>query len=217
MSATATPAEQRVFLEDVRWETFQALLHETGERRGRLAYDQGLLEIMSPSYEHENIAGLLGQFVRVLAEETDLPIRTVRSTTLERVDQRRAVEADESFHLGDHARGSRRQDLDLRRDPPPDLVIEVDISRTSRARLRIYAALGVPEVWQWVGDGVRVLGLAKDGTFGELGTSIAFPELSIAVLDRFLRRGLAVDDTQLVREFRAWVRSAVATRRQDPD
>jgi Uma2 family endonuclease len=88
-ATTATQGEQRVFLGDLRWETFEALLDDLGEPRGRLAYDQGLLEIMSPSFEHEGITGLLGHLVGVLAEELDIPIRTVGMTTLKRVDQQR--------------------------------------------------------------------------------------------------------------------------------
>lgn len=79
MRVTTAPGEQRVFLGDVRWETFQALLHDLGEHRGRLAYDQGLLEIMSPSYDHESIKGLLGHFVRALADELAIPIRAAGS------------------------------------------------------------------------------------------------------------------------------------------
>ncbi|MFO0981453.1 MAG: Uma2 family endonuclease [Planctomycetota bacterium] len=210
MSLTTADGEQRVFLGDVRWETFQALLHDVvGEHRGRWAYDQGLLEIMSPSYDHESIKALLGRCIETVAEELAIPIRAAGSTTLQRLDQRRAVEADESFYVGDHARGSRQPKLDLRRDPPPDLVVEVDISRSSRARLSIYAAMGVPEVWQWIGDHLSVLRLQPSGEYLAADASQIFPMLPLAGLEPLLRRRHEVDDTQLVREFRAWLKTVL--------
>ncbi|MFO0983483.1 MAG: Uma2 family endonuclease [Planctomycetota bacterium] len=206
MSSTTTAGEQRVFLGDVRWETFEALLDDLGEPRGRLAYDQGLLEIMSPSYDHESVAGLLGQFIRVIAEALALPIRAARSTTLKRVDQQRAVEADESFYVGEHARGPRPIDIDLLRDPPPDLVVEVDLSRSSRARLRIYASLGVPEVWQWSRDRLSVLHLESNGAYAMTATSQFFPIETMASIEALVHRRRETDDTELVRELREQLR-----------
>ena len=205
-ATTTTQGEQRVFLGDVRWETFEALLDDLGDARGRLAYDQGLLEIMSPSSDHESVKGLLGHLVEALAEELAIPIRTVGATTLKRADQQRAVEADESYYVGEHARGPRPFELDLMRDPPPDLVIEVDIARSSRTRLGIDEALGVPEVWLWSGDRLQVLRLEASGKYVEGQTSQAFPMLPIAGLERFIVRRREADDTTLAREFRAWVR-----------
>jgi Uma2 family endonuclease len=50
-----TPAEARVLLAGVSWQTFKALLADIGDNRAcRLAYDQGILEIMAPSQEHED-------------------------------------------------------------------------------------------------------------------------------------------------------------------
>jgi Uma2 family endonuclease len=209
VGATTTRGEQRVFLGDVRWETFEALLDDLGEPRGRLAYDQGLLEIMSPSFEHESVTGLLGHLVELVAEELAIPLRAVGMTTLKRADQQRAVEADRSYCVGDHARGPRPFELDLMRDPPPDLVIEVDISRSSRTRLKIYAALGVPEVWLWRSDRLQVLRLEEGGKHDVTQTSQAFPMLPIAAIERFVARRHEADDTTLVREFRAWLRSTV--------
>ena len=51
------PAEQRVILHNMSWETYERLMEERGENRvPRFAYDRGELEIMSPSTEHESIA-----------------------------------------------------------------------------------------------------------------------------------------------------------------
>jgi Uma2 family endonuclease len=55
-------------------------------------------------------------------------------------------EPDACFYL-DHADAiAPDRPLDLAVDPPPDLVVEVDITRSSLDKFPIYAALGVPEV-----------------------------------------------------------------------
>jgi Uma2 family endonuclease len=56
-SLTKSPAEQRITLHHISWQTFKALLTEAGEdRRTRFAYHQGTLEIMSPLFRHENVS-----------------------------------------------------------------------------------------------------------------------------------------------------------------
>lgn len=55
MLVKSTVSEQRTVLHNISWETFEALLRDTGEDRGsRFAYDCGVLEIMTPLFEHEN-------------------------------------------------------------------------------------------------------------------------------------------------------------------
>ena len=50
IAATSTLAEQRNFLENISWQTFETLLKEIGDNRGyRIAYDDGMLEIITPS------------------------------------------------------------------------------------------------------------------------------------------------------------------------
>ena len=76
MIATSTPAEQRTVLHNISWETFEALLKETGENRGsRFAYDCGTLEIMTPLLEHESPKIQLDRFILVLAEELSIEIK----------------------------------------------------------------------------------------------------------------------------------------------
>lgn len=207
MSTATIEGEQRVSLGDVRWETLESLLRDLGESRGRLAYDQGLLEIMSPSFEHDVIANLIGRLVEALTEELDIPIRSTRSTTLKRPDQRRAVEPDASYYIAHEVDVRRQHELDLQRDPPPDLIVEVDISRSSRARIPVYAALEVPEIWQWLGLTLRVLRLQSHGAYVPVERSEVFPMLPLEGLRTFLELRHEKDETEIVKAFRAWVKS----------
>src|SRR5438132_343667 len=139
---------QYLRLSGIDWKTYSQLLRAFSERPAiRLTYDRGELEIMSPLLKHDDDARFLGRLVLVLTEELALPLKAGGSTTLRRRLKQRGIEADDCFWIANAHRMTGRRDLNLRRDPPPDLAIEVDVTRSSLDRLSIYAALLVPEVW----------------------------------------------------------------------
>jgi Uma2 family endonuclease len=198
------PAEQHLLLHDVSWAAYVNIADALPDRRGlRLTYDRGRLEFMTVSPEHEHRKGLLRKLIEVLAEEMGLPARNLGSTTYRREDVDRGLEPDECFYFANQARMRGVRRIDLRRDPPPDLVVEVDVSRSSLDRMGIYQALGVPEVWRCAGA-FRMYQL-EGGAYQERDRGPTFPAVPAAELTRFLRLG-EEDDTTMVRAFRAWVR-----------
>ncbi len=98
-------------------------------------------------------------------------------------------------------------------DSPPDLVIEVDISRNSLDKFAIYADFGVPEIWTYESDALRAYHLQDDGTYARLGRSRAFPFLPLESLQGFLDRRNTTDKTTWIRSFRKWARNPVAALR----
>ena len=211
MSAVRTPALDHVVLQNIRWQTFEALLEDLGDHRGRIAYDGGTLEITSPSPKHEALKSLLGRFIETFTEELNIKIASRGFTTLKSVLKAKGVEPDECYYIQNEAAVRNRDEIDLARDPPPDLAVEIDITSTFLNRRSIYAALGIPEVWSHDGKELRVLRL-KDGKYEASGESGTFPMLPMAELAEFLKRRHALDETALVRSFRAWVRERFGTR-----
>jgi Uma2 family endonuclease len=189
---------------------YSRLLRVFAERPGiRLTYDRGRLEIMSPLLEHEDDARFLGRLVAVLTEELGLPLRSGGSTTLRRQLRERGIEADESFWIANAARMKGRRRLNLRTDPPPDLAIEVEVTHCALDRLTIYAALGVPEVWQLRKDLLQFHVLGADGAFLMAEHSRTFPLVTPADLLRVLKKARqAGDENPAIREFRQWVRDS---------
>jgi Uma2 family endonuclease len=157
--ASTTPAEvlltlspgQSVLLENVSWQGFESLLVELGDHRSaRLAYDNGSLEIMAPTPEHEYYyKESVGILIQDLADELDQDYESLGSTTWKRQDLLAGVEPDNCFYVQNEPliRGDLK--LDLQQVPPPDLVLEIDITSKSLSRFPIYARLGVPEIWQY--------------------------------------------------------------------
>jgi Uma2 family endonuclease len=201
------PTRQTLRLSNVDWKTYSRLLRIFAEHRGvRLAYDRGELEIMSPSMEHDRDGRFLGRLVIALTEELGLPILSAGSTTLRRRLRRRGIEADECYWIANAHRMAGRRQLDLRRDPPPDLAIEVDVSHSSLDRLSIYAALGVPEVWRLDGDQLT-FNVRAGRRYSPAATSQAFPLVGATDLVGFLQQARqAGDENPVVRGFRDWVR-----------
>lgn len=198
------PATEVIHLSGISWQTYEILLKELSERRLRLTYNRGNLEIMAPSPEHEVAKEVLGRFVETLAEESEIPIYPLGSTTFKRAELSGA-EPDKCFYIRriEAVRGKKR--LDLTEDPAPDLVIEIDVTNSSQNRLQVYADLGIAEVWIYNGESLVIQQL-QDGRYSPSQTSQFFPTIPIPEVAVFLRQADATDYLTLVKAFRNWVK-----------
>jgi Uma2 family endonuclease len=151
----------------------------------------------------------LARLVEALCEETMIELACYGSMTMRREGLSRGLEGDESYWIEHEAIVRGRDEIDLEVDPPPDLVLEIEVSRSTMNRMAIYAALRVPEVWTWDGKTLRVWLLGADATYRESDRSRAFPFLPLAQFARFLTKK-GVGETQLLRSFRKWVRDQMA-------
>ena len=191
-----------VWLSGVAWEDYVRLRDIPESRNVRMTYDEGSLELMSPSKLHERIAELLGRFVAAWTEERGIAVQGCGATTFGREDLQKGLEPDKCYYI-QHVEAVRdRDELDLAVDPPPDLVIEVDITSPSRHRFPVYARLGVPELWLWRNDQLRWFCLGDDGHYATADDSIALPGFPRRLAEQILVERRAEDDTSLTRDFR---------------
>jgi Uma2 family endonuclease len=204
-SAISLDDMQHFVLEDASWDIYEKLLREVGDRPIRLTYDEGRLEIMSPLPEHERPKKIIARMIEMLAFELDLPMVSLGSTTFSRKDKAKGLEPDECYYFKNEQRMRGRKRLDLKKDPPPELVVEIDITSRSIDREPIYAALGVPEVWRYDGRRLQCLHL-QGGEYPVRKHSLAFPFLEPAQLQRFLDMLPQHDETSIIKAFVAWVR-----------
>jgi Uma2 family endonuclease len=208
--ATATlPAPQHMLLDDVSWQGYEDLLREFDGRPIRLTYDQGSLEIMTLSHGHESYSWLVGRLIATLTEELNIPLHAGKSTTFRQKVKKMGLEADQCFWIQNEARMRGKKEFRMAVDPPPDLAVEIDITRSSLNRMVIYAAFKVPEVWRFDGKSVRIYRLLKNGDYELCERSIAFPFLAPSDIVRFLHESDTKDETSLVRSFREWIRENV--------
>ncbi len=207
MSTVSAPAAGRsVLLHGIDWRAYRRLLRVFDGRPGiRLTYDRGALEIMTTSPQHEHYKRLLGRFIEALTEEMNIPLAGYGSMTFRR-PRKRGLEPDQCYWIAQEARMRGRDAIDFRTDPPPDLVVEIDITSSSLDRMGMYAGLGVPEVWCFDGQQLTFSMLQPDRSYATSANSRAFPALSVADVSGFLARRAQIDETTLMREFRAWAR-----------
>ncbi|MBE9160945.1 MULTISPECIES: Uma2 family endonuclease [Microcoleaceae] len=204
---TLAPPQQIVQLSGISWQTYENLLAEIGDRQIRLTYNRGNLEIMVPSPEHERFKEVLGRFVEILAEELDVKIEPLGSTTFKRPELSGA-EPDKCFYIQNLSAIKGKKRIDMDRDPPPDLVVEIDITSRSENSLQVYADLGVPEVWIYNGTRLRI-NRFENGEYVDCEISLAFPSLPILEIVRFLEQAETMDYLELIKAFRTWVKSQI--------
>lgn len=191
----------------VSWDEYEELLEDLAERPSyRLTYDNGRLEIMTLSPEHEGPARLIPPLILVIAEELDIDYLSRGSTTLRKKKKAKGTDPDDCYYFKDYKRIAGKKRLDLTIDPPPDLAIEIDITSGSIPKFPIYAAIGVPELWRHDGKQVQFYRL-EDEDYYEIDASDLFPFLTPEVVLEFLEEGEAEGTIAMVKKFRRWVKS----------
>lgn len=191
--------------EDVSWSDYEKLVDAMGNHGGvRLSYDSGRLEIMSPSDWHDYYKSLLGRLVDILAEELELECAAFGSATFKKEEAAKGTEPGECFYITNVKRVIGKPGLDLDRDPPPDLAIEVDMSHQSTIKFPIYAALGVPEIWRYRKGKIYFYRLSGQD-YLEIQASDLFPFLTPQALAGFLNQDYIQGFNDVKRRFRKWV------------
>ena len=201
---------QRFVFSNVTWREFEAFCAALPEPHFHLAYDGSKLEIMAVSKLHGLLRRLLTRMFDILTEELNVPMQSSGDFTLRREDIERGIEADECFYLENESRIRGKDEIDLAVDPPPDLAIEVEVTHSVLDRLAIYKKLRVPEVWRFDGKRIQVLQLGADGEYVPVERSRYFPQVDLKEIVAFIQRRDEMDETTLMRSFRAWVQGQIA-------
>ncbi|GBF80342.1 Uma2 family endonuclease [Aphanothece sacrum] len=199
------PPGQKVLLQDVSWQEFEKILEDLGEHRAaRIAYDRGLLEIMTPLPEHEVSKVIVSNLIEALLEELEIEFWCLGSTTFKNELMKQGIEPDNCFYIENERAIRGKNRLDLTFDPPPDLALEIDL--TSRTHPHIYAALGVPELWRFVSGNLQINRL-EEGQYIEVEYSPIFPNLPLKeIIPHYLNQCNIEGRNKTMKAFREWVR-----------
>lgn len=196
--------ERRVVLRLLDWQSYLAIRQALSPTRNtRLTYSQGLLEITMPLEIHEFSTWLIGRFIYILVAELGMDIKTIGSTTLDRAVLDRSAEPDAAYYIQNQPLVAGRT-IDLETDPPPDLVVEVDITHTDIDKLQLYAAMGVPEFWRYNGETWRIYSL-QGSAYAEVEKSPTFSMVPKAKLYEFLAEA-QLSEIKADQTLREWVR-----------
>jgi Uma2 family endonuclease len=199
--------EMRRVLYGVTWEDYLKLLDATPDFSLRHTYDEGTLEMMSPRKEHDWVGSLAARMIETLAFVMDFPIQSIGSTTLRAAKGGRGLQPDKAYYLAHEPQVHCKETYEPEKDPPPDLVIEIDVTKSSIPRLPVFAKIGVPEIWQSHRGRLQFYRLSR-GKYVASQRSVAFPFLKPADLMRFINRRAVIGENGVVREFIEWAQKA---------
>jgi len=204
------PLGQRLLLRDVDWEEFEAILAELGEHRSsRIAYYQGLLEIRMPLPKHEREKSLISDAIKILLEELEIDCECFGSTTFKRQEMGYGIEPDECFYIQNHQVMVGKDRVDLAIDPPPDLALEVDV--TSKTQLEAYLQLGVPELWVYEENELKIY-LLESNQYQQKAISPTFSQLPIpSLIAEVLDQSQKTGRSPALRNFRKKIEAIIET------
>jgi Uma2 family endonuclease len=214
----AVVGEQRIVIRGLSWDLYDRLSDAVGEgQHVSLAYDGKDLELMTTGPIHEVYKELFGWFVRFMTSELRIRCSGLGETTWKRPAIARGLEADQCYYFTPEkikvdAESRARKSNDVADYPNPDLAIEIDLSPSQVDRPGIYAALQVPEVWQFDGESVVIMQLRPDHSYAAAEKSRFLPVRAEEVF-RWVAKEDSSDELAWEQRLRAWVRTELAPRR----
>ncbi|MGW8257432.1 MAG: Uma2 family endonuclease [Thermoguttaceae bacterium] len=200
------PVDQRFLLPGVSWQTYLDLREHRENGHVRMIYDRGVLEMMTPSKRHEQYGYLIGRLIDIWTEELNIDVQSCRTVTFKNEDIQRGLEPDNCYYIAHEFQVRNKDTLDLSRDPPPDLAVEIDMGSSMTDKMSLYATFKVPEVWRYDGQSLAIHVLDADGRYFASERSASFPQLPPVEIEKSLHALGSKSETAIVRSFRAWIR-----------
>jgi Uma2 family endonuclease len=204
-TGTRALGRDRWFVFQTDWAGYRALDRARNERSvPRLIYLDGRVTLVSPGFPHEKLSSRLDWLVSAVLVGFGIPAICAGHTTYRRKSRRAGLEGDETYYIANAARLAGKTDIDLRVDPPPDLVVEV-VSHPVKDALEVCRRFGVPEVWVCDGRALRILLLRPDRRYARSPVSASLPMLSAEAVLGWVQRPETGDETAWRRDVRRWV------------
>ncbi len=163
------------------WVGYTSVRKALWDTRLRITYARGKLELMTPSPKHEKRKSLLGNLLADYLLERGIEYEQGGSMTFQDAALDQGLEPDDCFWLG------LLGDEDAARRP--DLVLEIEVSRSAMNRLPLFARMGVPEVWRYTVEARLLVHALTDGEYALVENSPTFPELPVQELERHMALG----------------------------
>ena len=189
------PAEQRILLHNVTWKDYVILRDVLDGPTPRMTYCAGVLELLSPSPDHERWKKNIARLLEMYAYFAGIDLRAYGSATFKKEAQDRGAEPDECYLIGKELAAF------------PEIALEVVHTAPLLDKLDVYAAMQVAEVWVFEKGAFSIHCLdARTNRYALQPRSALLPGLDFAILARY-----AVRDGSLatLREFETEIRAGL--------
>ena len=155
---------------------------------------------MSPLAIHEIPHRIIADIVKAILDSQGRDWEDFGSTTF-KLPEIAGVEPDTCLYIQNAVQMQGCTQIDLEIYLPPDLAIECDV--TSKTTLEVYAAIGVPEVWIYRQQQLKIYSFA-DGNYQENSVSPTFPNLPITILiPQLVQQAIAQGTSKMLRTLRS--------------
>lgn len=187
------------------WDEYQTLHQQRGDNSiPRLKYRDGEVLLMAPLPQHGKDAHVIASLITTLLDHLEREYDAFTPVTME-LPEESGIEPDYCFYIDHWEAVSGKKRIDWRHDPPPDLVLEVDI--TSYSDVQDYLPYRVPEVWLFRRNRLRVYQL-QERTYQETSQSRYFPGFNLqGISDRALQIAYERNTSAATRDLRQRLRS----------
>ncbi|MEO1295312.1 MAG: Uma2 family endonuclease [Cyanobacteria bacterium J06636_16] len=127
------------------WQEYQALCEQRGDGSiPRIKYRSGEVLLMSPLPKHGKEAHLIAAIITTSLDYQNQEYDAFTPVTMQ-LPEESGIEPDYCFYIDNWEAVSGKERIDWRNDPPPDLVLEIDV--TSYSDVQDYLPYRVPEIW----------------------------------------------------------------------
>ena len=182
------------------WQDYCALRDSRGDgATPRIKYCKGEILLMSPSPRHGREANILADIVKALLDSEARNYEAFTPITMD-IPEEGGIEPDYCFYIDNWPAAVGKDRIDWQSDPPPDLVIEIDVTTYTAAE--DYAPYRVPEVWLFKQSGLTIYRL-QDNSYQQQTASSYFPTVDLpTMIDHVLQVASSQGTGVALREFR---------------
>jgi Uma2 family endonuclease len=139
------------------WQDYQQLSQQRGDSGlPRLKHRSGEVLLMSPLAQHGRYANLIADIVKAILDHQEQEYDAFTPITMD-LPETAGIEPDYCFYIDHWQADSGKKRIDWEVDPPPDLIIEVDV--TSYSDVNDYLLYRVPEIWLFKFNQLEIYGL----------------------------------------------------------
>lgn len=113
------------------WQNCQSLCQQRGESSiPRIKYRTGEVLLMAPLPKHGRDASLIADVIKVLLDHAGREYDAFTPVTME-LPEESGIEPDYCFYIDNWEAVSGKERINWSVDPPPDLVLEIDVTSYS--------------------------------------------------------------------------------------
>jgi Uma2 family endonuclease len=191
------------------WNEYESLSQQRGDGSlPRLKYRHGEVLLMSPLPHHGKDAHIIANVITTLLDHFEREYDAFTPMTM-KLPEESGIEPDYCFYIDNWEAVLGKKRIDWRIDPPPDLVLEIDV--TSYSDVDDYLPYRVPEVWLYKRHQLKIYQF-QDSAYRLVAPSRYFPAIDLQpIVDRCLQLAYERNTSAAIRDLRQRLQNGITS------